>query len=195
MIDAKTIQIFLPSGEPRGLRIAEITTRIVQAIQVPRTKLSEFYARPEADRVALYFLLGPSGVGSKPIVYIGQTEDLRTRFKMHNSRKDFWTSAVAITSRTESFTQVHVRYLEWYSIEQASNAGRYILDNGNAGGRPFIPEPLEADVLDAFETASTLVSTLGFPVFEPPAGTAQEQQKRDVFCCKGPLADGKGSIV
>jgi len=25
----KTIQIFLPSGEPRGIRIAEITTRIV----------------------------------------------------------------------------------------------------------------------------------------------------------------------
>ena len=28
---AKTIQIYLPTGEPRGIRIAEITTRIVQA--------------------------------------------------------------------------------------------------------------------------------------------------------------------
>ena len=30
----KTIQIFLPSGEPHGIRIAEITTRIVQVIEV-----------------------------------------------------------------------------------------------------------------------------------------------------------------
>jgi hypothetical protein len=30
--EAKTIQIFLPDGDPRGIRIAEITTRIVQAI-------------------------------------------------------------------------------------------------------------------------------------------------------------------
>jgi hypothetical protein len=27
---AKTLQIFLPSVDPRGIRIAEITTRIVQ---------------------------------------------------------------------------------------------------------------------------------------------------------------------
>lgn len=28
----KTIQIFLPGGDPRGIRVAEITTRIVQGI-------------------------------------------------------------------------------------------------------------------------------------------------------------------
>ena len=28
----KTNQIFLPSGEPHGIRIAEITTRIVQVM-------------------------------------------------------------------------------------------------------------------------------------------------------------------
>jgi len=28
----KTIQIFLPSGEPHGIRIAEITTRILQPV-------------------------------------------------------------------------------------------------------------------------------------------------------------------
>lgn len=27
---AKTLQIFLPNGDPRGIRIAEIATRIVQ---------------------------------------------------------------------------------------------------------------------------------------------------------------------
>jgi hypothetical protein len=38
---AKTIQIYLPTGEPRGIRIAEITTRIVQAILIPRSELAK----------------------------------------------------------------------------------------------------------------------------------------------------------
>jgi hypothetical protein len=29
----KTIQLFLPGGDPRGIRVAEITTRIVQLIE------------------------------------------------------------------------------------------------------------------------------------------------------------------
>src|SRR6266478_2661705 len=37
---AKTIQIFLPNGEPRGIRIAELTTRIVQAVLIPRSDLA-----------------------------------------------------------------------------------------------------------------------------------------------------------
>ena len=35
----QTIQIFQPLGDPRGIRIAEITTRIVQLIEVPRPQL------------------------------------------------------------------------------------------------------------------------------------------------------------
>ncbi|MDI1258298.1 hypothetical protein [Aquabacterium sp.] len=38
---AKTIQIFLPSGDPQGIRQAEITTRIVRLIEVPRALLKD----------------------------------------------------------------------------------------------------------------------------------------------------------
>lgn len=59
-VDAKTIQIFLPDGDPRGVRIAEITTRIVQAVQVPRTRLEAASARPELKHVGAYLLFGES---------------------------------------------------------------------------------------------------------------------------------------
>jgi hypothetical protein len=42
----KTIQIFLPGGDPRGSRVAEVTTRIVQVIEVPRSLLEDFLAMP-----------------------------------------------------------------------------------------------------------------------------------------------------
>ncbi len=61
----KTIQIFLPGGDPRGIRVAEITTRIVQVMEVPRSLLPEFLKMPESDQVALYFLFGEAEDGGE----------------------------------------------------------------------------------------------------------------------------------
>jgi hypothetical protein len=194
-VDAKTIQIFLPDGEPRGIRIAEITTRIVQAVQVPRARLDRIMQRPELDHIGMYFLFGESDERVKPVAYVGQTEDLRARLKYHHANKEFWTTAVLLISRTDSFTLAHIRYLEWYAMRQASEAGRYTLDNGNAGSKPYITEPMEADVLDAFETGSVLLATLGFPLFEPVAGTAKTDTQRTTYFVTGPDAKASGRLV
>ncbi|MFT7325066.1 MAG: hypothetical protein ACI90C_000659, partial [Rhodoferax sp.] len=42
MARPQTIQIYLPAGDPRGVRVAEITTRIVRVIEIPRSQLQEF---------------------------------------------------------------------------------------------------------------------------------------------------------
>jgi len=193
-VEAKTIQIFLPSGEPRGIRIAEITTRIVQAIQIPRVQLPKFFERPESKQVGIYFLIGEVEDSVKPVVYVGQTEDLVDRLKSHHSNKEFWNTAIVLISRTQSFTQAHIRYLEWHSVDKIKEAGRFILDNGNAASRPHLPEAMQADVLDAFDTAGILLATLGFPVFEPPTGRTQSEE-RQVFYCKGPHTEARGSLV
>lgn len=194
-IDAKTIQIFLPDGEPRGVRIAEITTRIVQAIQIPRARLERIMSRPEMDFVGVYFLFGDSEEQVKPLAYIGQTEDLRVRLKSHNVNKEFWKTAVVLISRTASFTSAHLRYLEWHAIGQATEAGRYVLENGNTGSKPFVTEPMKADVLDAFDTGSVLLSTLGYPVFEPVAGSTRADEEQLVFQVVGPDARASGRLV
>jgi len=139
-MDAKTIQIFLPNGEPQGIRIAEITTRLVQAIQVPRASLTKFFERPESQHVGLYFLLGQREESVKPVVYVGQSEELVGRLKNHHANREFWNTAVVVVSRTHSFTQSHIRFLEWHSIQNIEAAGRYALDNGNSASRPHLPE-------------------------------------------------------
>lgn len=87
----QTIQIFLPQGDPRGIRMAEITTRILQVIEVPRSLVSNFLEMPEAAQVALYVLVGEDD-GGQPTVYIGQTGDLITRLKSHNRDREFRVS-------------------------------------------------------------------------------------------------------
>ncbi len=187
----QTIQFFLPQGEPRGIRIAEITTRIVQAVCVPRNKLAEAGSRPELRNVGVYFLVGQPEDAARPIVYIGEAEDCYARFKQHNVSKDFWQQAIAIVSRTSNFTKSHVRYLEWYCIRKAKEVGRYALDNGNDGGEPFVTEPMRADLMDAFEALNILTSSLGFPVVEArPAVVSAE-----TFYIKGKNAEGRGQMV
>ena len=188
----KTIQIFLPGGDPRGLRIAEITTRIVQVIEVPRSRLDEFGRMPESSQVGLYFLFGSDAEPDDPQVYIGQTGDLRTRLASHHAKKDFWQRALVLISRTNSLTQTHALFLEWHCLKLASEASRYRVENGNAGSKPHTPPPLEADCLEIFETGSILLATLGFPVFEPVAKTATES---DVYFCNARQADGRGLLT
>ncbi|MCW5757988.1 MAG: GIY-YIG nuclease family protein [Phycisphaeraceae bacterium] len=186
----KTIQIYCPNGEPRGVRIAEITTRIVQAVVVPRAKIEEALSRPELGGVGLYFLFGESEAGGLPVAYIGEADDCCVRLKQHNKNKDFWNIAVAIVSRTGSFTKAHGKLLEWIAIDKANIAGRYQLDNGNAGGEPNVPEWMQADVAEVFETAEVLLNTLGFPIFEPAANRAAEADS--MFYCRRGGADARG---
>lgn len=190
---AKTIQIYLPTGEPRGIRIAEITTRIVKAVLIPRSDLPQGKLRKELDLPGIYFLFGEDEDGAKPIVYIGQTEDARKRLDSHNKTKTFWKTAIFCVSKTQNFTQAHIRYLEWYCMQRAKEVARYTLDNGQVpDNATYVPEPMEAELLDVFETISTLVSTLGYPVFEP---VAKQSSASITFYCRGGGSDGKGELV
>ena len=188
----KTIQIFLPGGDPQGIRVAELTTRIVQVIEVPRSLLQDFLKMPESDQVAVYFLIGKSEDGAEQRVYIGQTGDLRGRMTKHNKEKDFWERALVLISRTNSLTQTHALFLEWQCLQAVRAAGRFSDENGNSGSRPHTPSPMEADCLEIFDTGRTLLSTLGYPLFIPVAKPGSEPTEDEIFYCKADGNEGRG---
>jgi len=158
----KTIQIFLPDGNPRGVKIAEFTSRTIQAILVPRAQLDFACTRTELKNVGLYFLFGEGESSNLPMLYIGEAEDCAKRLKQHNQQKDWWNYALVCISKTQEFTKAHVKYLEWYSHQQAEKAGRYKLENGNIPPKSHIPEPVVADLMDHFQSIQTLTATLGY---------------------------------
>jgi hypothetical protein len=186
----KTIQIFLPSGDPHGIRIAELTMHICQVIEIPRSSLQEFLARPESTHVSLYFLFGtPDEVTQK--VYIGQTGDLRARLQAHNRDREFWDKALVLISKNNSITQTHTQFLEWHCISESRKAGRYLDENETAGSRPNTPDPLKADCMDLFETGRILIATLGYPIFDP-LNQADGNTNNGELYCKSSEANGSG---
>ena len=188
----KTIQIFLPGGDPQGIRIAEITTRIVQVIEVPRLLLTDFLKMPESDQVALYFLFSEEEDGSDRKVYIGQTGDLRSRLIDHHKKKEFWDRALVLISRTKSLTQTHALFLEWYCIQETRKAARYTDENGNSGSKPHTPAPLEADCFEIFENGHTLLATLGYPIFDSITKKSANTKPEEIFYCKASSTNGRG---
>ncbi|GAB6037865.1 GIY-YIG nuclease family protein [Fundidesulfovibrio butyratiphilus] len=202
--NGKTIQIYLPDGDPRGIRIAEITTRLVKAIQIPQVQLSQLQNIKEASQPTCYFLFGESQETGRPTVYIGQSENFSGRLLVHGREKDFNT-AVMVVSSSDSFTQTHIKYLESHSIQIARERDRYVLVNTKDESKPHVNEPMEADILDAFLTIETLLTTLGFPVFEQLVSSDKfendsdraneyRNKKHHVFKCSGQGGDARGEL-
>ena len=187
----KTIQIFLPDGNPRSIKIAEITSRTVQGILIPRPKLDEAAKREELSNVGVYFLIGDTGEESKPMLYVGEAEDCLKRLRQHNREKDFWNIALVVISKTHYFTKTHIKYLEWFFHTESEKVGRFKLENTNTPSQPFISESMEADLLDNFDTIKVLVSTLGYPIFDH----IKKPEKKDILYCKGKAAKAEGEYT
>ena len=182
MNQARTIQIFLPDGNARSIRVADITSRTVQAIQIPRNKIKDANIRDEAKNVGIYFLFGEESEEAKPLAYIGEAENCYDRLNQHNKdvRKDFWKTAVVFTSKTSSFTKAHGKYLEWFCLNAARDVDRYKIDQ-TTPSKPYVSESMEADLLDNIDAIRILLSTLGFPILE---SIPKSKSEKDILHCK-----------
>lgn len=171
MFGARTIEIFLPDGEPTGVKVAHIRNRNIEATYIPRARISDLRMRESLQGVGIYLLIGVSEQHAKPMVYIGEAEVVYTRLQQHNANKDFWNYAITLTSNNKHLTKTHVKFLEWLCHNKAAIANRCVLENGNIPSKPHAPESTEADLYDNFESIDLLVSTLGLNIFQPLAST------------------------
>lgn len=191
---ARTIQIFLPDGSPRGIRIAEITSRIVKSILIPRNRLAEADQREETKSVGLYFLFGQTD-DLKPKVYIGEAENCYVRLKQHHKEKDFWDTAVIITTNNNTFTKAHIKYLEWYCYDQCLSINRFKLQQ-TIPTKPFLPEQTIADLMDIFDTIKILISTLGYHLFEEARQSSNNSAaETDIYYCKSKGVEASGQFT
>lgn len=141
-----SIKVFLPGGDPDGLRIIQKSNWSGTGLVVPRSLFSKGKQRKELARTGVYVLVGPPEESGLPRVYVGEGDPIKPRLEQHAAKKDFWTSCISFTSKDENLNKAHVQYLEARLIALGTQAKRCILDNGNA---PALPSLSEADAADA----------------------------------------------
>ena len=127
----RTIQLFLVDGKPTGLRKATIHGWTGLLFVSEASAFGDLTARDEVDRTGVYILSGPDPEKSGATrVYIGSGNSVAERIKQSALKRDFWETAITVTTSDDDLSKGHAEFLEALLIEQTSRAGRVVLDNG-----------------------------------------------------------------
>ena len=172
-----SMKIFVPAGDPEGIRVVEKSNWTGKGIVFPRSLLPEVRRRKELKLPGVYVLWEAGGSGQLPRTYMGEGNKLLQRLNSHANSKDFWTHGVAFISKDKSLNKAHVQYLEARLMQLADEAKRCDLDNANV---PQIPALSDADKADAELYLADMLLCLpivGVSFFEKPRGTAEKSRE------------------
>lgn len=161
-----SIRIFMPDGEPEGLRIIEKSNWTGQGIMFPRSLFAKARSRKELKRAGVYILWESVPADHLPKVYVGEGDSVLPRLDQHGAKKDFWTHAVVFISKDQNLNKAHVQYIESRLVQLANQAKRCELDNDQI---PKIRPLSEADSADAegfLQNLLLCLPTVGISVFE-----------------------------
>jgi hypothetical protein len=185
-----TIKLFIPRGDAKSLRTAEISNWTGKAVAAPRTELDELLAREELGKAGIYILTGSDPITSAPRAYIGEAEVIRERLKQHKS-KEFWVSAIVFVSKDENLTKAHVRYLESRLLAEAAKVKRFTLEQNQSGGSK-LPESDREDMEVFLSRIRQLLPVLGSDILSPISQPGTATQRGGVLHCRIKGAEGRG---
>jgi len=174
---AFSVRIFVPSGDPEGLRLIEKFNWTGQGLVFPRALYADVRQRPELNRAGVYLLWEAAEPGRLPRLYVGEGDAVLPQLDQHAKQKDFWTHAAVFTSKDQSLNRGRAQYLEARLVQLAKDAKRVELDNSNA---PQLPALSEADAADA--EAFLLDVLLCLPLVGAPFFRQQHQRQSDLYC-------------
>jgi Domain of unknown function (DUF4357) len=161
-----SIKIFVPDGDPDGLRLIEKSNWTGLGVVFNRTNYKQVVSRPEFDRTGVYVLVGVSDDSALPTIYVGEGDPVKDRLNDHYSKKDFWDLAVFFVTKDNSLNKAHVQRMECRLLEFASVAKQCKLDNGNTPAPPTLSEAETADVDSFIVDMLSIFPLLGLGVFE-----------------------------
>ena len=185
-----TIKLFLPRGDAKSLRTAEISNWTGKAVAAPRTEVDDLLAREELDKAGVYILIGSDPLTNAARAYIGEAEIIRERLKQHRT-KEFWVTAIVFVSKDENLTKAHVRYLESRLLAEATEVGRFTLEQNQAGGSK-LPESDREDMEVFLARIRQLLPVLGCDILAPIAQPSAAKQPGGILSCRVKGAEAQG---
>jgi hypothetical protein len=180
MPDPYTIRIFVPYGNPDGLRVIDRMNWTGLGIAFPREDWPKIKQRSEFGRSGVYILIGPSANETDddadddlPTVYIGQGDVIRPRIENHFTNKDFWTSAaVFVSNAAGGLNRAHATWLEHALIHRAIKVNQSHLENSTEPQEPQLSEAERADTQAFLREILQILPLIGLNCFEQPKTVA-----------------------
>lgn len=185
-----TIKLHLPRGDAKSLRTAEIMNWTGKAIAAPRTELDVLLGLEDLENTGVYILSGADPESGQRRAYIGEAEVIRDRLKQHKS-KEFWNTAIVFINKDDNVTKAHVRYLENRILQEATTAGRFVIDQNQTAGAK-LPESDREDMEVFLGHIRTLLPVLGSDLLVPVAQPGAKQQSGGILYCRSKGAEARG---
>lgn len=171
-----TIHIFVPEGDPEGIRIIDRLSSTGIFFTFPRTKWDEIKNRKEISNAGVYILSGyASSEDELPTIYVGQGDSVKNRIESHVKNKDFWDKAVIFVS-ADKLNSTHAKWLEYALIKRAIEANRSVMENGNSPQEPTISESEKADMHVFLHEIYQTLPLVGLRAFEMPKTIARPEK-------------------
>ncbi|AWV20249.1 Hypothetical protein RADP37_05246 (plasmid) [Roseomonas mucosa] len=159
----RSLELYYIDGRPDGMLTAELFNWTGHVLMAPRTQIATALKRPEAGYAGVYLLIGEQD--GEPRAYVGEGEDISARIRAHDTAKDWWSSAVLVTTAGNKLNKAHVRYLEARLIAEARAIGRTPLDNGTNPPRPSLSEADVAKMEAFLENLLTVLPAVRVDMF------------------------------
>lgn len=175
MTDPFTIRIYVPDGDPEGVRIINRMNWTGVGLVFPRSKWPDIEQRLDFDSPGVYILAGYKEYDDqddRPTIYVGQGDVVRNRIDSHYENKDFWDRAIVFVSSSGGLNRAHITWLEYALIDRASRTGRCRLDNGNIPQEPSLSEAEKADTESFLKEILLILPLVDLRVFEFPTAVA-----------------------
>lgn len=175
---AYTVRLFMPHGDPDGLRVIDQPNWSGIGVAFPRSAYKEVSEREEFGRTGVYLLIGPGPNGSAlPSLYIGQSDRVQSRLDNHHKNKDFWEWAVFFVSKDNALNVAGTQHIESRLIALALASKRCHLDNGNNPAGPNLADADAADAEGFLNHILRVLPLLGLSAFEQKEKKLAEKER------------------
>lgn len=168
---AKTINLLLYDGSLNGvISIEDSNWNSGELYSAPRESVADLLKTDACNKYGVYLLL------SSDMVYVGQSSDLAKRLTQHTIGKDWWQSAVILTTKDDSLNRSDVDFLENILIEKAQKLQKLDCDNKKKGNPPKV-DKFRKVVLEQYLTeALFLMQLIGINVFSENKNPGSKKQ-------------------
>lgn len=183
-----TIQIYMAEGLPDGLRLVTKPNWSGVGIVCPRDRYPVAKGRSEFSASGVYLLVGRDDDGAESL-YIGVSENVRSRIDEHYKNLSFWRKVIVFGRSDPPLNKADVAYIESSLVQRAQVVGRWRCKNGNTPRSPTLSLPDKA-AMDGYEAEiRSLLPALGVDAFEraetrdvreAESGVAGRVERRDM---------------
>jgi len=174
-----SIRIFIPEGDPNGLRIISNVNWTGTGVVFPRDKWASALEHGDIKKPGIYILWGYNDDPEDPRirVYIGEGDYVPHRIESHLEKKDFWAHAIVFTS--DSLNKAYIRYIESMLVARARKYNRCIVENGTDPAKPPMSASDCADAEAFLRQILQILPLVDISVFDEPKITYIKKDNQD----------------